>query len=88
MNYVPNPRAHSRAHIRLTNQAEVMNFVQMLNTMPHAFSIESTNGSRRIDAKSVLGVMYFSFELQDEMYLVNDSIDGHIPSCIDVYRVP
>lgn len=84
MNHVP----HSRAHIRLTNQAEVMNFVQTLLTLPYAFSIENKDGTRRIDAKSVLGVMYFSFDLQDEMYLVNDSMDGHIPGCVDVYRVP
>lgn len=83
MNYVP----HSRAHIRLTSQAEVMQFVQCLSRSDDVFSIENKDGSRRIDAKSVLGVLYFTFDLQDEMFLVNESNNGLIPTFVDQFRV-
>ena len=83
MNHVP----HSRAHIRLTNQADVMSFIQQLTEVPDAFVMEHRDGSRRIDAKSMLGVMYFAFDLQDEMYLVNETNNGSIPSFVDKFRV-
>lgn len=83
MNFAP----HSRAHIRLTNQSQVIAFVQLLSNHPDTFSIENGESTRRIDAKSVLGVMYFTFDLQDEMYLVNETNDGLIPSFVDQFRV-
>ena len=83
MNHVP----HSRAHIRLTSQAEVLQFVQGLSRSDDVFSIENKDGSRRIDAKSILGVLYFTFDLQDEMFLVNESNNGLIPAFVDQFRV-
>lgn len=83
MNQIP----HSRAHIRLTSQADVLSFVQQISACPDTYSIESHDGSRRIDARSVLGVMYFTFDLQDEMFLVNESADGKIPAFVDQFRV-
>lgn len=82
-----NLQPHSRAHIRLTSQAEVMSFVQQLTSCPDRFSIESRDATRCIDAKSILGVMYFTFDLQDEMFLVNETNDGVIPSFVDQFRV-
>lgn len=78
---------HSRAHIRLNNQQEVIDFIRQLNGHPDTFTIENRDGTRRIDAKSVLGVMYFTFDLQDEMFLVNESNDGMIPAFVDQFRV-
>lgn len=77
---------HSRAHIRLNNQTEAMNFVQILSEHKDEFSIEDFNGSHRVNAKSILGVMYASMDFNDEMFLVNDS-NGEIPNSIDVFRV-
>lgn len=78
--------AHSRAHIRLNNQNDVMGLVQALYPHKDDFSIENFNGDRRINAKSVIGVMYASLDFNDEMFLVNDA-GGVIPSSVDVYRV-
>ncbi len=78
---------HSRAHIRLSNQAEVMTFIQGLCKFNDNFSIESRNGVHRVNAKSVIGVMYTMFDFPEEMYLVNDTRDGFIPSFVDEYRV-
>jgi len=78
----------ARAHIRLNGQAEVMEFVQALSRYEDAFSIESRSGLHRVNAKSVIGVMYTMFDFPDEMYLVNDTRDGVIPACIDQFRMP
>ena len=79
---------HVRAHIRLSSQAEVMQFVQGLSRLEDSFSIESRSGMHRVNAKSVIGVMYTMFDFPDEMYLVNDTHDGFIPSFVDQFRMP
>lgn len=79
---------HIRAHIRLTSQAEVMEFIQGLSRFEDAFSIESRSGMHRVNAKSVIGVMYTMFDFPDEMYLVNDTHDGSIPAFVDRFRMP
>ena len=81
-------KIHARAHIRLTSQAEVMEFIQGLCRFEDAFSIESRSGMHRVNAKSVIGVMYTVFDFPDEMYLVNDSNDGVIPAFVDRFRMP
>lgn len=78
---------HARAHIRLTNQAEVMDFIQNLCKFEDRFSIESRSGRRCVNAKSVIGVIYTILECPDEMYLVNESRDGVIPAFVDRFRV-
>jgi hypothetical protein len=78
----------ARAHIRLSSQAEVMAFVQGLSRYEDAFSIESRSGLHRVNAKSVIGVMYTMFDFPDEMYLVNDNRDGVIPAFVDQFRMP
>ena len=81
-------KIHARAHIRLTSQAEVMEFIQGLCRFEDAFSIESRSGMHRVNAKSVIGVMYTMFDFPEEMYLVNDSNDGVIPAFVDQFRMP
>ena len=78
---------HVRAHIRLTSQAEVLEFIQGLSRFEDSFSIESRTGMHRINAKSVIGVMYTMFDFPDELYLVNDTHDGVIPAFVDPYRL-
>lgn len=78
----------ARAHIRLNGQAEVMAFVQGLSRYEDSFSIESRSGLHRVNAKSVIGVMYTMFDFPDEMYLVNDTRDGVIPAFVDQFRMP
>ena len=77
-----------RAHIRLSNQAEVMTFIQSLTKFNDSFSIENGGGTHRVNAKSVIGVMYTMFDFPEDMYLVNDTRDGFIPSFVDSYRMP
>lgn len=77
---------HTRAHIRLNNQTDAMGLVQILSNYSDDFSIENFKGDRRINAKSIIGVMYATLDFNDEMFLVNDA-NGSIPSSVDVYRV-
>ncbi len=77
---------HTRARIRLNNQADAMGLVQVLSNYDDGFSIENFNGDRRVNAKSIIGVMYATLDFNDEMFLVNDT-NGGIPSAVDVYRV-
>ena len=77
-----------RAHIRLTSQAEVMTFIQGLSKFNDNFSIENRSGVHRVNAKSVIGVMYTMFDFPDDMYLVNDTHDGVIPAFVDQFRMP
>ncbi len=80
--------SHVRAHIRLMGQAQVMEFIQALCESDDIFSIENRSGVHRVNAKSVIGVMYTMFDFPDEMYLVNDTHDGVIPAFVDKYRMP
>lgn len=78
---------HTRAHIRLNNQADVLAFVQEVCKHNDKFSIENHDASHRVNAKSVIGVMYTMADFADEMYLVNDTHDGEIPVSLDKYRL-
>ena len=77
----------TRAHIRLNNQTDVLAFVQEVCKHDDSFSIENKDGSRRVNAKSVIGVKYTMADFSDEMYLVNDTTDGNIPVALNKYRV-
>lgn len=79
---------HTRTHIRLSSQAEVLDFIQGLCRFDDSFSIESRSGAHRVNAKSVIGVMYTMFDFPDEMYLINESHDGQIPAFVDQFRMP
>ena len=76
----------ARAHIQLNTQAEVMAFVSSLSKFEDHFSIENWKGNHRVNAKSVIGVMYTMMDFPAELYLVNDTHDGFIPSFVDNYR--
>ena len=80
-------KTHSRARVRLISQAEVMEFVGELARHADRFSIENFSGMHRVNAKSVIGVMYTMFDFPEEMFLVNDDHDGVIPRAMDKYRV-
>lgn len=78
----------SRVRIRLTSQAEVMDFIQHLCGVEDCFSIENHSGMHRVNAKSIIGVLYTVFDFAEEMYLVNESHDGQIPDVVSRYLMP
>ena len=80
---------YSRAHIRLNNTQEANEFVKMINSDGTAdkYTIEDFNGKQRVNARSLIGVIYALTDFNDEMYLVNDSSERELPCFIDKYRV-
>ena len=80
---------HARAHIRLSTMKEITSFVQLLNADGTAdrYTIENANGSLRINARSLVGVIYAALDYNDETQLVNETNDGVYPSGIDEYRI-
>lgn len=82
--------AYTRAHIRLTTNTEAAAFVSMLNSdgTTNKYMLESADGTHRVDARSLLGVLYFSVEHNDDTYLVNESDkEAALPTFIDQFRV-
>lgn len=79
---------HVRAHIRIDTTEEASRFVSELNGdgSTNKYVIENFNCESRINARSLLGVIYAMIEHQDEMFLVNETNDGFFPSFIDKYR--
>lgn len=80
---------HSRTHIRLMTMKDIKNFVEILNSdgTVDRYTIENSDGSLRINARSLEGVIYAAIDYNDETYLVNETNDGVYPHGIDEYRV-
>ena len=80
---------HSRAHIRFNTIQEATQFVSELNKdgTVNKYVLENFNCESRVNARSLLGVIYMMTEYRDEMYLVNETIDGHFPFFVDKYRI-
>lgn len=80
---------YTRAHVRFLTNEEATRFVAELNsdgTAAH-YTLENFNGSSRVNARSLIGVIYAMTEHGEEIYLVNDTDDGNFPASIDKYRV-
>lgn len=82
MNYI-------RAHIRLSNAAEASEFVSLLNAdgTTVRYTIECADKSQRVNARSLLGVLYAITDFNDEMYFINETEPNFIPNCIDKFRI-
>lgn len=78
---------HLRAHIRMNNQTDAMSLVQALSDMDDAFYIENLSCTLRVNAKSIVGVMYAMTDYNDETYLVNDTRNGVYPRVVDGFRI-
>ena len=77
---------HVRAHIRLNTATEASEFISTLNE--DHYILESFDGSIRVNAHSLLGVLYIMTEHADEMFAVNLTNDGIFPSVVfDKYRI-
>jgi len=81
--------SHVRAHILIEGTTQASEFVIKMNSdgTTNKYFIESEDGTDRVNARSLLGVIYASTEYASNMYLVNDTADGEFPSFIDSYRV-
>ena len=78
----------TRAHIRLETTPQVAVFTAQIGNLPggEAYVVENATGTFRVDAKSLLGMMYAASTFSNEMYLVNETNDGNFPVFVDSYR--
>lgn len=76
-----------RAQIRLDTQQKILDFTNYLNNEVGRYSVEDVSGERRVDARSLLGLIYASGDFGDEMYLVNETDNGYFPNFVNNYRV-
>ena len=81
--------SYSRARIRLNGTKDANEFVKTLNSdgTTDKYTIEDFEGKQRVNARSIIGVIYALTEFNDEMYLLNESSDKELPYFIDKYRV-
>ena len=79
---------HTRALIRIMNNADAVKLVSILNSDGTAdkYTLEDYEGRHRVSARSLLGVMYMGTEHSEYMYLINETRDGKFPSGIDKFR--
>lgn len=81
--------AHTRAKLNLDTGKSVAEFVRDINSdgSTDRWMVENFDGSLRVSARSLLGMMYASAEWNGEIYLFNSSNeDAEIPNFIDKYR--
>ena len=80
---------HTRAHIRFNTTQEATQFVSELNKdgTVNKYVLENFNCESRVNARSLLGVIYMMTDYRDETFLVNETIDGHFPFFVDKYRI-
>lgn len=77
---------HRRMPISITTQRQGFEFIKALGGLNDSFSIENFDGSARVDARSMMGVLYALSEMAEDMYLVNNTNDGEFPITMEQYR--
>ena len=77
-----------RAKLRLETGQQIKAFVRDVgfDMNPNDWILENFDGSLRINASSLLGVMYASAEWNGEVYLTNMHKNFVFPVFVDKYR--
>lgn len=80
---------HTRAHIRLNTMDEIKSFIDQFNRIGGVdkFMVEDFEGKQRVNARSLVGMIYAMTDFNDNMFIVNETTDGTFPSFIDAYRI-
>ena len=79
--------SHVRAQINVTTQTEILKLLSTLSGMDDTFTVENFNGSIRVNARSIMGMLYITAECGDQLYLVNNTRDGVFPTFLNEMRV-
>ena len=77
-----------RALLRIMNNEDAVRLVSILNSDGTAdrYTLEDYEGRHRVNARSLLGVIYMGTEHTEDMFLINETEDGKFPSAIDQFR--
>ena len=79
--------SHVRAQINVTTQTEILKLISNLSNLDDTFTVENFNSSIRVNARSIMGMLYITAECGDQLYLVNNTHDGVFPALLDELRV-
>lgn len=79
---------YTRAKVQINTPADAYRFVSLLNGDGTAdkYILEDMTGEHRVNARSLLGVLYMSGDHCEDSYLVNLTNDGMYPHGVDQYR--
>ena len=77
-----------RTHIRINSNDEAARLVTILNSdgTTDKYIIENYDGTERVNARSLMGVIYMCGAHNNDTYLVNDTAYGVYPHGIDDFR--
>ena len=76
-------QSHIRAKVKLITQNDAIDFIKALcDGKSDFYDLENFDGSQRVNARSILGVLYATGEFPNEIYLVNERKSGQ-----DYYRL-
>ena len=76
---------HSRSEITLTTDRDISAFIQIAMNHADELVIENFDGSSRVSASSMLGVMYAAAEF-GRVFLVNATNDADIGAEFNQFR--
>jgi hypothetical protein len=79
--------SYVRAEICIIKQSDILKLLSILSESEDKFTIENFDGSRKVNARSIMGVLYITAECGAELFLVNNTHDGVYPPAIDDMRV-
>lgn len=72
--------------LRLRNQNEVADLTNILSQWIDTFVLETNDGMYRVNAKSIFGVLYFTSDHINDIYLINLSSKGYYPESVNKFR--
>lgn len=76
-----------RKKLHIITEQEANTFVDFLNSKDNQciYYIEDEFGMRRVNARSILGVLYAVHDFNDQLYLVNHTFQGSFPAWVNDY---
>ncbi len=78
-----------RTKIRIITGADAEKFVRLLNSdgTSTKYMLESEDGTHRVNARSLFGVLYFSADHPDDTYFINvTEPEDMMPNWLDEFR--
>lgn len=80
-------KPYIRAHIALDTQSTLLDFLKLLGNDGDRFVIENGDGSHRVNARSMLGLLYMATEHPKDLFILNLDHDGEFPAALDNFRI-
>ena len=80
-------KPYIRAHIALETQSAILDFLKLLGNSGDLYIVENNDGTHRVNARSMLGLLYMATEHPKELFVLNETNDGEFPPALDNFRI-